>query len=38
MGFFVDYNTITVGNFVDIHKCLVKKNNIKQISNLLNKV
>lgn len=38
MGFFVDYNTVTVGDFVDIHKCLVKKHNIKQISNLLNKV
>ena len=38
MGFFVDYNTITVGYFVDIHKCLAKKHNIKQISNLLNEV
>ena len=34
----MDYNTFDFSGFVDIHKCLMKKNDIKQCSNLLNKL
>ena len=29
-GFYgVDYDAVAVGNILDIHKCLIKKHNIK---------
>ena len=27
--FSVDYDAVAVGNILDIHKCLIKKHNIK---------